>query len=68
MSWMIKEIQSKHSNNHAAIESLKNNIQTAAKDDILMVCVVEDDAKYGNNNVFSQKADTKKLVVVGSAD
>jgi hypothetical protein len=73
MSWTIKKIRSGHGENEKDIEALDRIIQKAANDDILMVCAVQDSGHYGtghygNNDIFPSKSDTKKLMIVGSAD
>ncbi|KAF5703617.1 peptidase S8 S53 subtilisin kexin sedolisin [Fusarium mundagurra] len=55
--------------NQNAITSLERAIQAAANDDILLFCAVQDSSHYeSNTQSFPQKSDTKKLIIVGSAD
>ncbi|KAL7785167.1 hypothetical protein V8C37DRAFT_420236 [Trichoderma ceciliae] len=68
MSWTIKRIKSGHGKNQKAIDSLELAIQKAAHKNIIIVCAVQDSAHYGNDDIFPQKSDTKKLMIVGSAD
>ncbi|KAF4467897.1 subtilisin [Fusarium albosuccineum] len=68
MSWTIKRIKSGQGENQTAITALERAIQKAANNDILMFCAVQDSAHYGNDEIFPQKSDTKKLMIVGSAD
>jgi hypothetical protein len=68
MSWTIKKIKSGQGKNQEAINTLDLAIQDAARNDIIMVCAVEDQAHYGNDDIFPQKSDTRKLMVVGSAN
>jgi len=68
MSWTVKRIKEGQGENQKAIETLDTAIQNAARDDIIMICAVEDQGHYGTDDVFPQKSDTSKLMIVGSAN
>ncbi|KAF9767671.1 hypothetical protein IL306_015131 [Fusarium sp. DS 682] len=68
MSWTIKEVKSGPGANQKAIATLELAIQEAARHDILMLCAVQDSSNYENDEPFPQKSDTKKLMIIGSAD
>ncbi|RKK72212.1 hypothetical protein BFJ69_g10346 [Fusarium oxysporum] len=69
MSWTVKEVKYGPDSNQKAITALERAIQAAANDDILLFCAVQDSSHYeSNEQSFPQKSDTKKLIIVGSAD
>lgn len=68
MSWTVKKTTNGHNENEKAINSLDHAIQEAARNDIIMLCSVEDSSQYGKDQVYPQSSDTKKLLVIGSAD
>ncbi|ESU15292.1 hypothetical protein FGSG_08102 [Fusarium graminearum PH-1] len=69
MSWTVKQVRYGPNSNQTAITALERAIQAAANSDILLFCAVQDSGHYENDEIsFPQKSDTKKLIIVGSAN
>lgn len=68
MSWTVKKVKIGNFDNGNGIISLDGAIQTAANDNILMFCAVQDGAHYEADEIYPSQSDTKKLMTVGSAD
>lgn len=69
MSWTVKQVRYGPNSNQTAITALERAIQAAANADILLFCAVQDSGHYENDEIsFPQKSDTKKLIIVGSAN
>lgn len=68
MSWTVKKAKVGTFDNGNGILSLETEIQGAAKRDILMFCAVQDGAHYEADEVYPSQSDTRKLLIVGSAD